>query len=267
MKLVTQIIKEQFIHLRLIFQLSIYDIKGKYSQHYLGVLWQFLNPFIQISIYWLIFGLGFRKGHPVDDVPYFLWLVVGLIPWFFITPSILQGSNSIYAKVNLVSKMKFPVSVLPTVSIVSNTFNFLVMLILMGIILVVNKVNPGMYLIQLPYYLLCLYVFLFSVTLLFSTISVLVRDFQLMLQSMIRMIFYVTPILWVPGDLPNIIEQILKLNPVYYLIVGFRYTFLEKTWFFEDMAYTYYFWITSLLILFVGAVVHTKFKNKFVDYL
>ena len=108
MKLVVQIIKEQFLNLGLIFQLAIYDIKGKYSQHYLGILWQFINPLIQISIYWLIFGLGFRKGHPVDDVPYYLWLVVGLIPWFFITPSILQGSNSIYSRVNLVSKMKFP---------------------------------------------------------------------------------------------------------------------------------------------------------------
>ncbi len=267
MKLVMQIIKEQFMNLRLIFQLSIYDIKGKYSQHYLGILWQFLNPFIQVSIYWLIFGLGFRKGHPVDDVPYFIWMVVGLIPWFFITPSIIQGSNSIYAKVNLVSKMKFPVSVLPTVSIVSNSFNFLVMIIIMGIFLFVNKVNSGMYLLQFPYYLLCLYVFLFSITLLFSTISVLVRDFQLMLQSFMRMLFYVTPILWVPGSLPHWVEQILKLNPIYYLAIGFRHTFIEKTWFFEDMAFTFYFWMITLLILFIGAAVHTKFKNKFVDYL
>ncbi len=267
MKLVVQIIKEQFLNLRLIFQLAIYDIKGKYSQHYLGILWQFINPLIQISIYWLIFGLGFRKGHPVGDVPYYLWLVVGLVPWFFITPSILQGSNSIYSRVNLVSKMKFPVSVLPTVSIVGNTFNFVVMLIIMGIFLVINDVNPGIYILQLPYYLLCLYAFLFSVTLLFSTISTLVRDFQLALQSFMRMLFYVTPILWVPGDLPEMIEQILKLNPVYYVTIGFRNTFLMETWFFEDLHFTFYFWMITLLILFVGAIVHTKFKNKFVDYL
>lgn len=267
MKDVIQIIKDQFLNLRLIFQLSIYDIKGSYSQHYLGVLWQFLNPFIRISVYWLVFGLGFRKGHPVGDIPYFLWLVVGLIPWFFITPSIINGSNSIYAKVNLVSKMKFPVSVLPTISIVGNTYNFIVMLMIMGVFLVMSHINPGIYLLQFPYYLLCFYAFLFSVTLLFSTISAIVRDFQLMLQSVMRMLFYVTPVLWVPGDLPPIVDQILKLNPIYYLILGFRNTFIVKKWFFEDLTYTFYFWMITLLILFVGAIVHTKFKNKFVDYL
>ena len=122
MNSVGRILKEQSSNFHLILRLSLYDAKSKYQMHYLGAVWQFLGPAIQILLYWLVFGLGIRGGAPVHGIPFFVWLIAGLIPWFFISPSIIQGSNSVYARVSLVSKMKFPVSVLPTVTIVSNSF-------------------------------------------------------------------------------------------------------------------------------------------------
>ncbi|WP_062108568.1 ABC transporter permease [Bacillus niameyensis] len=267
MRFVIQIIKEQLSNFSLILRLASFDIKGMYQMHYLGVLWQFLNPAIQIGAYWFVFGIGIRSGRPVDDIPFFVWLFVGLVPWFFINPSITQGSNSIYTKVNLVSKMKFPVSVLPTITIMKNMYNFLMMSIILVLILALNKINPGIYLLQLPYYVFALLAFLFSMTLLCSTISVMIRDFQTAINSMIRMLFFLTPIVWNASRLDPQLLNILKLNPIYYLIDGFRNTILFKTWFFEDLGLTFYFWSITLLILFIGSYMHIKFRDKFVDYL
>src|SRR5699024_6106267 len=128
MKYMFSIIREQINYLSLIMNMAKYENKSKYQMHYLGILWQFIMPVMQIGVYWFIFGVGIRSRQPVDGVPFFLWLIAGIIPWFFINSSIVQGANSVYAKINLVSKMKFPISVLPTVSVVSNAFNFLIML-------------------------------------------------------------------------------------------------------------------------------------------
>ncbi|MCA0150313.1 ABC transporter permease [Rossellomorea vietnamensis] len=267
MTLVFQILREQVSNLHLIFRLASFEVKSKYQLHYLGILWQFIQPLIQILIYWFVFGIGIRGGSPVGEVPYFIWLITGLIPWLYINPTVIQGSNSVYSKINLVSKMKFPVSVLPTITIIGNGFNFIILLGVLMVILLLNGIFSGLYLIQLPYYLLCLFVLLFSLTLLFSTLSTIVRDFQVLLQSTMRMMLYLTPILWETGDLPKLLETILKLNPFYYIIQGFRDVFLGHGWFFNDMTYTIYFWFSILLIILVGSKLHTKFKNKFVDYL
>jgi teichoic acid transport system permease protein len=267
MNFVLKVLREQFLNFNLIFRLSTYEIISKNQMNYLGLLWQIINPLIQVGVYWFVFGLGIRKGLPVGDTPFFVWFLIGIVPWFFISPSITQGSNSVYTKVNLVSKMKFPVSVLPTISIVSNLFNLIVMSIVLTIVLLIYKISPGLYIIQLPYYIICMFVLLFAITLLTSTISMIIRDFQLLIQSMVRLGFFLLPIFWDPSQLSHYLQTILKINPLYYIIEGFRNTLLGRDWFFNDLSYTVYFWIFTLFILLVGSGLHLKFRNKFVDYL
>src|SRR5690606_8651811 len=107
-------------------------------------------------------------------------------PWFFISPSLIQGSNSVYQKVNLVSKMKFPVSLLPTIKIVGSSIQFFILMALLLAILMIYGFFPTFYIVQLLYYFICLFAFLFAFTLFSSTIATLVRDYQMLLQSMIR---------------------------------------------------------------------------------
>lgn len=267
MNQIYQIFLEHVRHLRLINRLAIRDIQSKFRMHYLGVLWQFITPTVQIFVFWFIFGLGLRGGQPVGDTPFFVWLVVGLIPWFFINPSMTQGANSIYSRLNLVSKMKFPVSILPSVTLVSNSVTFLVMLVVLIVILLFNGFLPSLYYLQIPYYLLCTYTFVFSFALLFSTFTTIVRDIQSLLQTMMRMLFYLTPIFWDQSNFPAYLIPILKLNPLYYLITGFRNSFLYNVWFFEDLTLTMYFWLFTILMLFLGAIFHLKFRERFADYM
>ncbi|MDR0138831.1 ABC transporter permease [Metabacillus idriensis] len=267
MKFAMQIIKEQLVNIHLILRLAIYEVKSKYLMHYLGVFWEFLNPAIQLFVYWFVIGIGIRGGGDINGFPYFIWLLTGIIPWFFLSRSVSQGSSSVFRKVSLVSKMKFPVSVLPTISIISSSFIFLIMLIILFIILAIYGVGIHLTLIQIPYYLISMFVFLFAITLLFSTISVVVRDFQSLLQQGMRVLFYLTPILWDQSLFSPLIQNILRLNPFFYLVNGFRDSLLGTGWFYQDLTYTLYFWSLTLLILFIGATVHIKLRNRFVDYI
>jgi teichoic acid transport system permease protein len=95
----------------------------------------------------------------------------------------------------------------------------------------------------------------------------IVRDYQLALQSIMRMSFFLLPLFWNPRILPYPFDIIVMLNPVFYLIEGFRFSFLGGGSFMEDPFYTLYFWGVTILILFLGAVTHVKLRNRFVDYL
>src|SRR5690625_1440561 len=132
-----------------------------------------------------------------------------------------------------------------------------------------NSLYLLLYILLLPYYLISLYFFLFSFTTLSSTVATLIRDYQALLQSMIRMLLYLSPILWNPeGErVPNWLSGILNLNPFYYIIEGFRNTLLGGAWFFEDIVYTLYFWAFTFVLLYFGSTMHYRFRKNFVDYL
>ncbi|KXZ17166.1 ABC transporter permease [Bacillus nakamurai] len=275
MNALVKILKEQFNSFPLIMRLAVYETKSKYQVNYLGILWQFLNPMIQMLAYWFVFGLGIRNGHDVvlgngNSVPFIVWMLAGLIPWFFISPTILDASNSVYKRINLVSKMNFPISSLPSVVIASNLFSYFVMMAIYIVVLLSNGLFPTLHWLQYIYYLFCMIAFMFAFGLFNSTISVLIRDYQFLLQAVTRLLFFLLPIFWDIaekfGNRPELLN-ILKLNPLFYIIEGFRDSFMEGQWFFHDMKYTLYFWLITLLLLTVGSLLHMKFRDKFVDFL
>ncbi len=243
--------------------------------NYLGVLWQFLNPLIQMLAYWFVFGIGIRKSSEmitgVGEVPFIIWMLAGLIPWFFISPTILDGSNSVYKRINMVAKMNFPISSLPSVAIAANLFSYFVMMAIYVIVLLAFGIYPNLQWLEYIYYLFCMIVFMFAFSLFNSTISVLVRDYQFLLQSVTRLLFFLLPIFWdistQLGDKHPALLNVIKLNPLFYIIDGFRNSFFDGSWFFEDITYTLYFWAFTLLLLTVGSVLHMKFRDRFVDFL
>lgn len=261
------IIKEQVVNMRTIFRLSRYEEKAMYQSHYLGLLWQILNPTIQVGIYYLVFGLGVNGGKMMGNVPYLAWMLTGMTAWFFIRSTLLGASNSIYKQVNVVSKMKFPVSILPTTNMISNLSSYFPMLAFLFLVFGIYRIPPTIYWIQFLYYFFAMLVFLFAVGILNSTITVLIRDYHIMLQSIIRLLFYVSGTIWNfdTQNLPVTVVKILKINPLYYLIEGLRDSFLSRQWFWEKGTYGLIFWGMTLIILILGSHLHLKFRSKFVD--
>lgn len=271
-----KVIKEQLDNFHLINRLSMYELKSSNRNNYLGILWEFINPAIQIAIYWFVFG--FVQDRPTVEgangpIPFFIWMLSGILLWFFIYPAITQGSKSIYTRLRMVSRMNFPLSSIPAYVIISLLYP---QLLLMGIVVIIFQFIGypiSIYYLQLPYFLFAAIVFLFSVSLITSTISTIVRDFQMLLQSLMRVLLYITPILWPAGRFSDtvfgrIFDYVMLLNPVYYLIEGYRYALLGEGWFVTaHPAITLYFWGLVILLLCIGSYMHVKFRRHFIDFL
>lgn len=234
--------------------------------------WEVINPVIQILIYWFVFG-SIRQRADIDvapgmDVPFIYWLLCGFILWTFFYQSTIQGSKSIYTRLRLLSKMNFPMSVIPNIVIFSQFYIHLVLLIIAFIIFQIAGYFITIYFIQILYFIAASFCLIFSLSLITSTLSTIIRDVHMFLNSTLRMLLYLSPILWQMTVLSENVQFILKLNPLYYLIEGYRAAFFGLEWYFiVHWKYTLYFWAVVILLYLIGSMLHMKFRRHFIDYL
>ncbi|MEW9677753.1 ABC transporter permease [Lentibacillus sp. L22] len=274
MKSAITVLKEQFKHFYLIRRLSLYELKSKNRNNYLGMFWEILNPTIQILIYWFVFG-ALRHREPVEvggvEIPFFTWLMAAFFLWNFFYQSTIQGSKSIYTRLRMLSKMNFPMSVIPNYVIFSQFYIHLIMLVITMVIFQFMGYYVNLYYLQLIYFIFGAFCLIFSVALITSTLSTIIRDVHMFLSSTLRMFLYVSGVLWPITILTNqfpTIMQLLKLNPLLYLIEGYRSAFFGAGWYFiEHWHYTLYFWALVIVLFIFGSTLHVKFRRHFIDYL
>lgn len=246
-------------------RIARYDYKLLNKDSYLGKLWSILTPLIQIAIYWLVFGLGIRSGNEVDGHPFLLWMLCGLVPWFFINHSITKGASSIYSKANTVTRMKYPISTVPIGVIVTGWMEHIMVLAILFITLLFHGYYPTLYYLNLLYYIAYNFLFLCSLSLITSVLTMLARDFEKLLSSIVRLLFYLTPILWSMDKMPPIYQSILKFNPILYVISGFRESILYQVNFWEHPAKIIFFWILNFVMFVAGCDLQYKYRKKFND--
>ncbi|MFD1433133.1 ABC transporter permease [Lacticaseibacillus yichunensis] len=267
MKDVFIVLREQFTNLGMIVRVSRYDDKATYQSHYLGLIWQILNPIIQVGVYYLIFGMGLYGGREVEGVPFIAWMMLGLTCWFYMSATMLGTSQSIYRQLYLVSKMNFPVSTLPSVNIVSNLTSFWAMLAVTMLTIFSLGLPVSVRWFQVIYFFFCMIVFMFALGIFSATMTVLIRDYHMVLQSVIRLLLYLSGAVWNirTTALPPKVNAILQLDPVFYVIDGFRKSLFNGSWFWQHPVDMAIFWLITLLLLFIGCHLHIKFRARFVD--
>src|SRR5699024_5953179 len=190
-------LKEQWIHLRLIFALSIYSLKSQYANHYLGLFWNILQPAMQVGLYYVVFGLGLRGDRgDVGGLPFIIHLITGLFAWLFISGTINAASNAIHGQLGLVTKMKFPSSILISVSIVNSLINVFITTGIVLFISIINGYSSPMHYFGFLYFVVGAVSLTTAIGLIMSTLVILIRDMKNILQNVIRMFFFVTPIFW-----------------------------------------------------------------------
>src|SRR5699024_9680627 len=273
MKSAIIVLKEQIEHFYLIRRLSLYELKSKNRSNYLGMAWELINPLIQILIYWFVFG-SIRQRSDVDiaagmdPVPFINWLIAGFILWNFFYKSTIDGSKSIYSRLRILSKMNFPMSVIPNFVIFSNFYIHLLMLGITIIIFNMTGYHINIYYLQLFYFIVATFCLLFSISFIMSTLSTIIRDVHMFLNATLRMVLYLSPILWQISILDDPLPTILKANPLYYLIEGYRSALFGTEWFLvAHWEYTLYFWGLIIVLLLIGSRLHVKFRRHFIDYL
>src|SRR5690625_2944914 len=273
MKSAIKVVKEQIENFYLIRRLSVYEIKSQNRNNYLGTAWEIINPSIQIMIYWFVFST-LRKRAPIEigdiEVPFFPWLLAGFFLWIFFYQSTIQGSKSIYTRLRMLSKMNFPMSVIPNYVIFSKFYIHLFMLAITVIIFQFMGYFASIYYIQLIYFMFAAFCLIYAISLITSTLSTIIRDVHMLLNSTLRMMLYLSGVLWpitLLADFPTIMSM-MKLNPLFYLIEGYRSALFGLDWYFiEHWQYTLYFWGLVIVLFLLGSTLHVKFRKHFIDYL
>ena len=268
MKTLKKIIKEHLEYKNQILKLAKADLQKTYRGAALGWAWAIIKPAVTIFVYWFAFTIGLRAGKDVNGYPYFLWLISGVIPWFYMSEMITGGTDCIRRYSYLVTKMKFPVSTIPTFV---NISKFIIHLMLIYITIVIFRIfgyTPDIYLLQIPFYMLLTFIF-FNVWGLFSApLAVISKDYSNLVKSFITAVFWLSGIMWNPATVRNrILKKILKLNPVTYLVTGYRNCFINKVWFWESPKTLACFIIITLILGILAIRVYKRLRKEIPDVL
>lgn len=251
---------------RLLVNLAWQDFKRRFAGSYFGTLWGFINPMLTMTVYWLVFQFGFRSGD-VDGHPFVLWFMCGIVAWLFFSEAFSSASNSFLEYSYLVKKVVFNVNILPLVKILSCLFVHAFFIGLLSVICCLLGHYPTVYWLQLPYYLLCSISLVFSFSLFFASMIVFFRDLSQIIGIILLIGMWGTPIAWNLQTFPENWHFFFKLNPIFYIVEGYRGCFLQQIWFWQKPYQTAYFWGLIATLLFVGSFVYDKLKQSFADFL
>jgi teichoic acid transport system permease protein len=251
----------------LIWNLSKNDFKTKYAGSYLGITWAFIQPIITILVYWFVFEFGLKAGSPIKGVPFILWFMSGLVPWFLFQDALINATNCMLEYSYLVKKVVFKISILPIVKIISALFVHLVFIGFLFVVAGIYGFYPSQYTIQIIYYSFC--TFFIALALSYATCAMVIffKDLGQIINIFLQIGMWMTPIMWSYTMVPERYQWILKLSPMYYIVQGYRDTFLNHVWFFERYFQTVYFWAITLGLFVIGATIFKRLKPHFADVL
>lgn len=259
---------------RLIWKLAKNDFKNRYAGSYLGRVWAFTQPVVTVLLYWFVFGhimMADKKEILTAGVeaPYVLWLTAGLVPWFYFSEAINNGTTSLMEYSYLVKKVVFKISIIPIVKLIAALFTHIFFVCFMLLLYFVYGYRPEVYLIQLLYYTFCMFVLVLALSYSTCAIVIFFRDLLQIINIALQVGMWATPILWNISYLDGnpLLQKILKCNPIFYIVNGYRNSMFGQTWFWEEPGAAIGFWVFTAVLFFVGAHIFRRLKVHFADVL
>ncbi len=254
---------------KLILYLAKNDFKKKFAGSAFGIVWAFTQPLVTVVLYWFVFSVGFRNGD-VSGYPFILFLIGGLVPWFYFQEAIVQATNVFAEYSYLVKKVVFDIEILPPIKLISSLITHFFFILLIFVIMLLYGYTPALSWLQVFYYTFCLVAFLFGLTYLTSSLNVFFSDLGQLINTFLQALMWMTPILWnFETSFPQLeaYKWIFKLNPLFYIVQGFREVLFAGGSIFSHPALTAYFWIVTIILIVVGTKVFKKLKPHFSDVL
>jgi len=268
MNLTKGIFKTVFQQRSLIWQLARYKLREQYAATLLGSFWAVLQPLMTILVFWFVFSYGLKLQSPnANEIPFFLILFCGLVPWMTFSEGLSAGTQSILAHQYLVKKIVFPLEILPIVQIVASLVVHLYLIGFLFLILIFYGIWPSLYSIQILYYIFAMAFLTTGLSWLLSALNVFHRDVGQSLNLIIMLWFWITPIVWPAKNLSGWALKIVEANPLYYIIEGYRSTFLYAEPFWHNPNMGVYFWTVSISMFIIGITFFRRVKNQFSDVL
>lgn len=268
MRTIKQIIFEHLAWKKQIFTLSKADLKKTYTGSALGWAWALIKPSITIFIYWYAFSLGLRRGAGVDGIPFFYWLIGGIIPWFYISEMWVSSPWTMRQYSYLITKMKFPTSTIPTFTSISRMMVHICLVTIVIVIYLFGGMSIDKYMLQLPFYMFMMFLMATGWGLFASVIGAFSRDFGLLVKSFSLALFWLSGIMWPISKIKSMVGKfIFQINPVTFVVEGYRNCFVYKKWFWEEPILVLYFVIEILIVWFFAILVFRNLKKEMPDVL
>lgn len=259
---------------KLIFSLAKDDFKKKFAGSNLGVLWAFVQPVITVLLYWFVFekGLNAKAANLRTgiEIPFVLWLMAGLVPWFYFQDAWNNGTGVLREYDYLVKKVVFKIEILPAVKMCSALFVHVFFVLFMIVLFWMMGYVPDFYTLQVVYYSIAMVAFLTGLVYAASAIVVFFKDLSQIVALLIQIGTWATPIMWnieTMNNIPTWATTLLKLNPMYYIVAGYRDSLIHKTGFWEHPLLTAWFWFVTVVVYFVGTHIFKKLRMLFADVL
>ena len=272
MNYVISLMKEIVRKRKLIWDLAKADFRKRFVGSYFGIVWMLVQPIVTVLIYFFIFQVGFKSVPPVPGVPYVLWLIPGIVPWFFYSEALNCVTGCLQEYSYLVKKVVFQVEILPIIKLISC---MLVHAFFAGIMLVVFLCYgrlPMATWIQILYYSFAAAMLALAFGYLTSAINVFFKDMAQIVGICLQFGMWLTPIMWQVEQFSGssfypILCKLVKFNPMYYVVVGYRDSMIMGNGFWQRPGLTLYFWAVTLLLLLGGLNVFKRLRPHFSDVL
>ncbi|MDE7311932.1 MAG: ABC transporter permease [Eubacterium sp.] len=255
-------LKEIYAYREMIVSLVKRDLKGRYKGSFLGFLWTFLNPLLQLAVYTMVFSTIMRAG--IED--YYLFLFVALIPWIFFSTSLTGGASCILAQQDMVKKIYFPREVLPVSYVTSQFVNMLLSFVVIFLVLAIAgyPLRPNA-VFCLPLIMVVEYVLALGFTMVMSAVTVYIRDLEYILGILTMAWQFLTPILYAIEQAPEEVRWIFWVNPMTYVITAYRdILYYGKMPRLETLASAA---ATGIVMLAVGWLIFHRLQRRFVEEL
>ena len=260
------IVNEHISFRKQIFMLAKSDLIKTYRGAALGWSWAIVKPTMTLFVFWFAFSVGLRSGKPVEGYPFFLWLAAGFLPWFYMQEMITGGAGCIRKYKHLATKMKFPISVIPTFFSLSHLFVHFALCVITLLLFMCFGFMPSIYMLQIPFYMLLMFAFTIAWSLFTGMLSAISIDFKNLVGSLSTAIFWLSGVLYDVNKIPSTVMRIiLKLNPVTFVATGYRKCFIYHEWFYEKpkelLAFLVIFTVFTMLALWAFKRLHKEIAD------
>lgn len=237
------------------------EIRGKYKGSILGVLWSFLNPLLMVAVYAIVFPYIMRMTQ--DN--YLVFLITGVIPWVFFTAVVTSGCNCVWINGGIIKKVYFPRVILPLSVVTAALINFLISCVIILIFVFFSGIGFSINILWLPVIALIQSAFSLGLLLALSAINVYVKDIEYLVQFLMNLAFYATPIIYNAAMFPEQYRWILYLNPMAHIIDAYRSIFYYKAM--PNLHHLLIVGIGSFIVLIIGYTIFKKLEKGFAEEL
>ena len=268
-----QIIKENIAFRRQTLKLAKSNLIKTYKGAALGPIWALIKPLMTVAVFYFAISVGLRKGGPVTlnnvEMPFGMWLICGMLPWFFMSEAIPGGAGCIRANKHFVTRLPFPVSTIIPTTMLAKLFVHFGLTAILYVLYLCMGYSPSIYHIQyFIWYMPMMFIFFTSLAYITAPLSTISIDFQNIVKSVMNAIFWMSGIIYNANAIKNpLIRTVVLANPVNYFANGYRYTFLYERWFWESKRETLMFLVLLLTVVLLGSFVFNRLRKQLPDVL